>query len=30
MKFIQGLVMKEAKGQADPAEAAAMISEKLS
>ncbi|MDR1136821.1 MAG: Asp-tRNA(Asn)/Glu-tRNA(Gln) amidotransferase subunit GatB [Synergistaceae bacterium] len=28
-KFIQGLVMKEAKGQADPAEAAAIISEKL-
>jgi aspartyl-tRNA(Asn)/glutamyl-tRNA(Gln) amidotransferase subunit B len=28
-KFIHGQVMKEAKGQADPAEAAAMISEKL-
>jgi aspartyl-tRNA(Asn)/glutamyl-tRNA(Gln) amidotransferase subunit B len=30
IKFLQGLVMKEARGQADPAEVAAMLEKKLS
>jgi aspartyl-tRNA(Asn)/glutamyl-tRNA(Gln) amidotransferase subunit B len=30
LKFLQGQVMKEAKGQADPQEAASLLSRKLS